>query len=376
MFNRSNSVVSFALVTALFGFGTVACTGNASPDEDLSETEAALSYGEPKKDLRSATPSNERTTTASQRVGFATVSGTSLSAEDRRLAAGAPGSFEKESVFGRERSPFESGERKMAPGAPGSNESEVAVGNRAGFGPMQVARGGVLGGQEREVAKDLDLAVQPMKAGKGFDSVEEEAVSPKLGRAPLAPMTEVPPAPSVTCYDARPLPPLRGSAPRPGQQRCTTEEIQEMSTRCLMAGAGSSECSSYIEKHASCGACVMGRPNEVEKPTLGALNPARDGQVVVNTASCAAFVLEHEECAQPLAVQETCFAAACSTCGSRDTMDWCRSEASKPGGACAASVNAACSKIMDDGRSRWEPKCVGGTREETFTKVAALYCMR
>ena len=373
MFNRSNSVVSFALVAALFGFGTVACTGNAAPDEDLSETEAALSYGGPAKDLRT----EEQTTTIGQRIGFAPAKAPSLVGDGRRLAAGAPGSSKKESIFGREPSPFEAGERRIAPGAPGSNESEIALGNRAAFVPMaHVARGGVLSGPTLEVAKDLDLSVQPMRPSKGFDSVEEEAVSPNVGRAPLTPMTAVPEAQPVTCYDPRALPPLRGSAPRLGQDRCTTEEIQEISARCLMAGAASSDCSSYIEKHASCGACVMGQPDEAEKPTLGALNPGRHGQVVINTASCAAFVLKHEECAQPLVVQETCFAAACSTCGSRDTMDWCRGEASKPGGACASSVNEACTKILNEGRSRWEPKCVGATREETFSKVATLYCMR
>lgn len=372
-------MVSFALVTALFGYGTMACTGNTSSDDDLGDVEAALE----REPTAFANPSSDEVSAkvgVKNRIGFGPAKGAAapLQADDRKLAPGAPGSPAKEAHFKNERSPLDVGDRKVAPGAPGSDEAVVDVGSRASFGPADptvVMKRSGFGSDTAKVANDLELPVFPMKPSALTDSHDVRSVGPGV-RAPLAPMTATPSAPT-SCYDASPIAPPAGISPHLGKARCTSDEVTEVATRCL-ANPGDHDCVSYLEAHGSCSTCVMGAGplDDAEKLALGVLYPTHHGQFAVNTASCAAIVLHHEECVKPLAVQEACIERACGRCGSPDTKGGCRLEASRPGGVCATSMDAQCTRIMEEGRPSWEAKCLGATREQTFTKVATLYCSK
>ena len=346
MNTRISSVVSFTFVTALFGYGSVGCTAATSPAQDLSEAESGLARNS-KKVAPRAPSSDETPASLNGRIGF---------------GPAKPASMEEEAPRGRGEKPDVSDERV------------AASGSRTSFGPVRdtVERGG-----DSKVASDLPRDLVPIAPRNDFRGDDSRELSPNAGRAPLTRMKNIPDAPT-SCYDAHAAPVLRGVAPTSGRDLCTPDEIRDLSALCSVHGTAVSECSSYVEQHRKCGTCVLGPSleDDAERLSLGAVYPTRHGRVAINTASCAAIVLEVEACVKPLAVQEACLDAACSTCESSDSKASCRARAAKPEGLCASVMNAECTETMDQGRASWERKCIGADARATFVQVATLFCTR
>ncbi len=350
MNTRTSSVVSFAFVTALFGYGTVGCAAATSPAEDLSEAESGLARNSKKVAPRPPS-SDEAATSLNGRIGF---------------GPAKPGSLEEVTRRGR-------GEEPAA-----SDERVVASGSRTSFGPMArpvpdaIERDG-----QSKVASDLPRELVPIAPRNELYGGDSRAVSPNAGRTPLTRMKDIPDAPT-SCYDAHAAPVLRGVAPTLGRDLCTPDEIRELSALCSGHGTAVSACSSYVEQHPKCGTCVLGPSveDDAERFSLGVVYPTRHGRVAVNTASCAALMLDLEACVKPLAVQEACLDAACPTCETSDSKASCRAQAAKPEGLCASVMNAECTEAMDQGRASWERKCVGADAQASFVQVSTLFCTR
>jgi len=402
---RKSSTVSFALLTALLAYGAMGCTERTGSEEDLGETEAALTK-EPSMEV--AAPLQKKNEAKSVLPIRHAPIRPSFEGEEADLVYGKPSQ-----PFGAERSetlapPFAS--KYEAPSFEGHEAAAPRMGNPL-EGPsakLTFGEGSPFEGFEAALVPGLSPAgttsaaesttvapgvrAEPTKAGASaaspftsgsvpfergvggaspkkaepfaHDGFEAELSSGVDRQAPQRVGYEAPP---YSCFDDQTPPALLGQAPQVHSGRCSQSQIADFSAACS-GQVGSAACQAFVAANPSCGACVLGS----DDGTLGVLYPTRHGQFSVNTASCSALVLGEKECAKPLALQEACLDAACPRCAGEPEKAECRSRAASS--MCANVMTEKCSSFADRSRAKWEAKCTGSTPSETFERVATLFC--
>lgn len=199
---------------------------------------------------------------------------------------------------------------------------------------------------------------------------------------------------SVNDLDAGPRPAVMDASPKPPepacyragngstghqfappvlhQNVCSLAQREAFRDACL-GDRKSAACVALRQAEATCGRCIFGPagpgPEESTVPMgVFLFGPDKPGKATVNTQGCAALAAGWPGCAWPSGVLQTCVENKCEACTTDADKAACRVLAQDD--ACSGHNLRNCSIPS----SRWISSCERATPEETFMRVAEVFC--
>lgn len=194
--------------------------------------------------------------------------------------------------------------------------------------------------------------------------------------------------PAPACYDVADAVGIQtASAPVAHQNVCTTDQISQYVTACLVAGdAGSTDpdaaaqaCDAFYATAASCATCIGG-PNAADAGSFvfPVIVPVSDTEVIPNTVGCiAALSAGTDACKLSFTEEQNCEVSACNACDSTD-FDACLTYADGDTSGCPSfdPVDSTCTTAINAVTSAQQTSCGSGASDfnTAYTAVATVMC--
>lgn len=223
-------------------------------------------------------------------------------------------------------------------------------------------------------------------AGVGC-TVTEVTTTTDSGTSPEASSTATTPKPDggnkdaapASCYEPEKVPnaaALDLAGPVANSGKCTPAQQASLIADCIDNNTASQEKCGAFENNAANAACLKcafgpGQGDDVKTVPMGALISG-DTFTLLNIEACGAAVLGNSACAKKFSEQTVCQLLTCNSCEDNESINECFGESSK--GACAAKNDAACDKVLSDGKAQWEAACRGADFDASVKKVLAVLC--
>lgn len=213
------------------------------------------------------------------------------------------------------------------------------------------------------------------------ETTTDSGTSPEASATTTTPKPDggKPDAAPASCYEPEKVPnaaALDLAAPVANSGKCTPAQQTRVIADCIDNNTATQEKCGAFENDPANAACLKctfgpGQGDDLKTTPMGALING-DKFALLNIEACGAAVLGNTACAKKFSESTICQLLTCDSCEDNETINACFGESSK--GACAAKNDAACDKVLADGKATWEAACRGADFDASVKKVLAVLC--